>query len=324
MADLATISKREKLLAVNTRENTKDLVKYLAAGKERVAYQVEKAARNKRFATSRRIRDGLYLQLSREYDRIQNDLDGWTKTSIRRTSKDWHGLAGADLIATTEDARVAAFTEFSRKHIDDYFARIHPFNADKLAAKNVHLNPQLTRMLESDVRQLRGVVVDVMRQGEVEGLTVADRAKLMQTRTGAASGALNSWAFIDAANRRWKAGNYFAMLSRTVTANVARDSYHDALADEGRDLVQIIGGVSIRSHPACATWAGRVVSLTGATDGFPMLDEYIADGGFHPNCVHVTRYISEDFAPHKKIVDAQRGLAAPQQKHDNLKMKKAA
>jgi len=118
-----------------------------------------------------------------------------------------------------------------------------------------------------------------------------------------------SWQFIDRSGRKWKKNNYFDMLNRTVTANVARDTYHDALADENRDLVQIIGGTSADSNEACIKFDGKIVSMTGATSGFPTLGEYISEGGFHPNCVHSTAYISKTFGPHQKLIEEQTGEA---------------
>ena len=41
-------------------------------------------------------------------------------------------------------------------------------------------------------------------------------------------------------------------------------------------------------------WEGRIVSLTGATDGFPTMEEAKADGLFHPNCTHRIEYLDED------------------------------
>ena len=281
-------TKRNLLLARHTADNQRDMVRVLAKGRERVEARILKAAREKRFATSRRIRDGIYKDISQEYMRLQGDLDQWSTRTINRTMRPWFDLAQADLAATAADKAAASFTAFSAKHVEEYFERIHPFNAKRLAAVNVHLNPQLTRMLDTDVRALRSAVVDTFRESMVEGLTAPERWKRLSSRVAEYADSPTSWKFIDKSGRRWKKGNYFDMLNRTVSANVARDTYHDALADEGHDLVELIGGLSSNSHDACIKWEGTVFSMTGATKGYPTLDQYVAEGGFHPNCVHVT------------------------------------
>ena len=34
----------------------------------------------------------------------------------------------------------------------------------------------------------------------------------------------------------------------------------------------------------CKRWSGKIISLTGATKGYPTQDEAVADGLFHPRC----------------------------------------
>jgi hypothetical protein len=297
---------RNQLLQNQIDENRVGMLKALKDGRRRVEMRIIEAARNERFATVRRIRDGIYKDISEEYKRLQGDLDEWSQDSILRTSKVYHGLAAADLLATDEDRLASSFAKFSAKHNEEYFAKIHPFNAEKLAAVNVHLNPQLVRMAETDVRALRTATVDALREAHIAGMTPQERAKLLRGKVMDYADNPASWKFIDRSGKRWKKNNYFDMLNRTVTANVARDTYHDALADEQRDLVVLLGGTSAESHPACEKFNGKVLSLTGQTPGFPTLDEYIGEGGFHPNCVHSTAYISPDFGPHKKMIEEQK------------------
>ena len=298
---------RNQLLQNQIDENRVGMLKALKDGRRRVEMRIIEAARNERFATVRRIRDGIYKDIGEEYKRLQGDLDEWSKDSILRTSKVYHGLAAADLLATDDDRLASSFAKFSAKHNEEYFAKIHPFNAEKLAAVNVHLNPQLVRMAETDVRALRTATVDALREAHIAGMTPQERAKLLRGKVMDYADNPASWKFIDRSGKRWKKNNYFDMLNRTVTANVARDTYHDALVDEQRDLVVLLGGTSAESHPACEKFNGKVLSLTGQTPGFPTLDEYIGEGGFHPNCVHSTAYVSKDFGPHRKLIEEQGG-----------------
>jgi len=300
---------RNQLLENQIARNRENMIETLRKARRRVEMRMIEAARNERFATVRRIRDGIYKDIGEEYKRLQGDLDEWTQDSILRTSKVYHGIAAADLLATDEDKLASSFTKFSAKHNEQYFAKVHPFNAEKLAAVNVHLNPQLVRMAETDVRALRTATVDALREAHIAGMTPQERYRLLRGKVMDLAENPKSWQFIDRSGRKWKKNNYFDMLNRTVTANVARDTYHDALADEQRDLVQIIGGTSADSNEACVKFDGKIVSMTGATSGFPTLDEYISEGGFHPNCVHSTAYISKTYGPHQKLIEEQTGEA---------------
>ena len=268
------------------------------------------------------MRERFYVDLSDEYGDFQKKLDDWSNRSVKRTSKDFYKLAGEDL-AILDGVKVNSFATFSVKHLEEYFERIHPFNADKLAAANVHLNPQVGKMLDSDVRALRAAVVDVFREASVSAMTADERYRALRDRMLTIGEKPKSWAFIDKSGRKWKPNNYFEMLNRTISANVARDTYDDALVSEGRDLVQIIGGISANSNPACVAWVGRVVSISGTSKDYPPLDDYISEGGFHPNCVHTTRYMSDEFPPQEKILEAQKDKPAPDVNNPKPKAKQA-
>jgi len=309
MATPATDKARSKLLARQINLNREPLIDELLKARSRIEAKMLQAARNKKFSTSKSVRNGLYLDISDEYNTLQNNLDKWSANNIKRTSRTFHALAAKDVALAGKDA--ASFTIFSKQHLESYFERIHPFNATQLAAVNVQRNPQLGKMLDSDVRQLQTAVVDVFREARVTNMHPDARRKMLQATVMDIADNPKSWQFIDASGRTWKPNNYFAMLNRTVSASVARSTYIDAVTDEGFDLGRIIGGEMATSHPACAEWTGRVVSITGATRGYPKLDDYVAEGGFHPNCVHQVVALDPDFKPHAELIEEQKDLPAP-------------
>lgn len=89
-------------------------------------------------------------------------------------------------------------------------------------------------------------------------------------------------AFTDSAGRRWGLERYAEMVARTTTREAQTQGRINRLLENGLDLVT----VSKHEHPAdvCDEWEGRTFSLTGKTEGYPVLDRYPP---FHPNCVHV-------------------------------------
>ena len=314
-----TVAQRNAKLLRQTTHNRVALVDALLKSRTHIENAMLRAAKDKRFATVRRIREGVYKDIQAEYVSMQGDLDKWNNAAVKGTAKMYHGLAAADLLLTDKDKSVIGFTKFSRKHMDDYFERISPFNASKLAAVNVGLNPQLNRMAQTDIRALQNAVVDAFRESKVAGLTSVERWNMIQGNILKYADNPESWKFIDKAGRKWRRGNYFNMVNRTVSARVASDAYNDTLTDEGRDLVQIQGGLSSNSRDACVKWVGRIVSLTGATSGYPTLQEYIDDGGFGPNCVHYTVYMSDQFEASRKVIEEQKGRPSPAVTHPRTK-----
>ena len=170
-----TIKAREKLLLRQTASNRVAMVDTLLKSRTRIENEILRAAKNKKFATVRRIRYGVYANIQAEYVRLQGDLDKWTKGSILNTSKVYHDLANEDMKLTDLDKRVIGFNKFSEKHLEEYFDRISPFSARGMAGVNAHLNPQLTRMANKDIRALQNAVVDAFREAQVGGLTSAER-----------------------------------------------------------------------------------------------------------------------------------------------------
>lgn len=100
-------------------------------------------------------------------------------------------------------------------------------------------------------------------------------------------------AFVDRAGKKWNLKAYASMLSRTELMNVHNEAKKTEFLEHGEDLV------IVSEHPQscekCAPWQNRVLSLTGATKGYPTLDEAKEAGLFHPNCRHAyTLWIPDD------------------------------
>lgn len=91
--------------------------------------------------------------------------------------------------------------------------------------------------------------------------------------------------FTDSLGREWDLSRYAEMVARTTSMEAYTTGSVNKYKEEGVDLVRVLGrepeeGVS--SEAAFEYW-DKVISLTGATEGFPTLAEAEADGLMHPN-----------------------------------------
>lgn len=143
------------------------------------------------------------------------------------------------------------------------------------------------RLADTDLRILRATD-DVFRQ--VIARVTAQGLAGTYTRRQAAQAALDLFSgrgitgFVDAGGRQWSLPSYAEMACRTAANNAARVGALERMRAAGHDLA-LIGGSSSGCE-LCSEWEGEVVSVDGATPGYPTLDEAESAGLFHPNCTH--------------------------------------
>lgn len=111
---------------------------------------------------------------------------------------------------------------------------------------------------------------------------------------------------VDKRGAKWELDRYAAMLARTKLMEARNTGVANKMLENGYDLVEITGGNS--THSACAKWEYKIVSLTGATDGYPSLADAKADGIFHPNCQHHYNIVHSDLAAMTKAYNPNTGL----------------
>lgn len=90
--------------------------------------------------------------------------------------------------------------------------------------------------------------------------------------------------FTNKSGASYNSRTYFEMLGRTVITQFGNEVYEDAMIESGHDLARI------SSHGAvdrCKKWEGKIISLTGATPGYPTLEDSRLSGDiWHPRCKH--------------------------------------
>jgi len=108
--------------------------------------------------------------------------------------------------------------------------------------------------------------------------------------------------FKDTADRQWNMRTYAEMVARTTTMECQLEGTKNRFLEHGYDLVV----VSSHYNPCdkCKPWEGKVLSLTGKTEGYPTLEEAKAAKLFHPNCRH-TFSLYVDLDKEIKILEAE-------------------
>jgi hypothetical protein len=90
--------------------------------------------------------------------------------------------------------------------------------------------------------------------------------------------------FKDRSGRMWNMRTYTEMVARTTTMQAHLEGTANRLVEQGHDLVKV--STHRGACPLCVPWQGKILSITGKTEGYPTLEEAKAAGLFHPNCRH--------------------------------------
>lgn len=99
--------------------------------------------------------------------------------------------------------------------------------------------------------------------------------------------------FIDKAGHTWKVDTYVDVVAQSSVMKAYNAGVKSEMQAQGLDLARLSDEIDVNTCDACARWAGRILSITGATPGFPTVDEAEADGVFHCHCVHTLQPLTE-------------------------------
>jgi hypothetical protein len=90
--------------------------------------------------------------------------------------------------------------------------------------------------------------------------------------------------FKDRSGKMWNMRAYTEMVARTTTMEAHLQGTANRLVEQGHDLVKV--STQRGACELCQPWQGKILSITGKTEGYPTLEEAKAAGLFHPNCRH--------------------------------------
>jgi hypothetical protein len=88
--------------------------------------------------------------------------------------------------------------------------------------------------------------------------------------------------FKDRSGKMWNMRTYTEMVARTTTAEAHLQGTANRLVEQGHDLMKV--STHRGACELCQPWQGKILSITGKTEGYPTLEEAKAAGLFHPNC----------------------------------------
>lgn len=127
----------------------------------------------------------------------------------------------------------------------------------------------------------RQLQLDSILTGTVAGYETINTTIRQMEKTGEAQGLV---AFVDRSGKQWNMSTYVEMLARTTVMKIHNEAVKNEFVAHGEDLVII--SYHLPTCEMCKPWNGRIVSLTGATKGYPTMTDAEAEGLFHPNCRH--------------------------------------
>ena len=90
--------------------------------------------------------------------------------------------------------------------------------------------------------------------------------------------------FKDRSGRMWNMRTYCEMHARTVCMEAHLQGTANRLVEQGHDLIKV--STHRGACPLCEPWQGKILSITGKTEGYPTLEDAKAAKLFHPRCRH--------------------------------------
>lgn len=239
------------------------------------------------------LRDKLILEAQRRIDRLRRRLDRIIDAQMEYASERAYKGAGRML--------GDSITRYSKERMEAVLDALRARGGAGMAATFTD------SMSKNIVTALRNATVSAYREQAVEGLTQRELMNVIKEKWMAATKDADNFKFVDRSGRVWKTETYLMTNVRTNSMAMYNDMLVDTITQSlGSDLVRISDdGGTEDSCDACKKWAGRIVSVTGATKGFPTLDEAKADGMFHPNCIHTIEPVDEELDADE--IKAQRG-----------------
>jgi hypothetical protein len=230
-------------------------------------------------------------RINLELEALGVDVDAWVREEIPQYYLDGANTAIQDLRA--QGADVSARTNFA------------VINKEAIAALTDEVALNFAQAIRGVGRSANNLLSDVLKQQLnyiiAEGKLTGDTRKMISNNLKQKLQDNGLTALTDRSGRQWTLDNYTRMLARTKAVEARNQGLTNRMLGYGYDLVQVTNHRS--EHPACAFWEGKILSLTGKTEGYPTLQQAIEAGLFHPNCQHAINVFHPELAAITKAYD---------------------
>lgn len=251
----------------------------VVALRKELAYQVER----RNIAKSADARDAIMVEIDKALLRLKKRLDRIMDAQASVASRTGYKAAASELDGLS-------VVRYSKDRATAICEAVAARNGEGMAAT---FTTAISKQIKS---ALRAATVQAFNEQAVAGMSQRELAQCIKSKWLASVKDADNLRFVDKGGRVWNTDNYLMMNVRTNSMAIYNDTLVDTITQTtGSDLVRISDdGGTADSCDACSKWAGRIVSVTGQTKGYPTLDEAKADGLFHPNCIHTIEYVDED------------------------------
>ena len=226
-------------------------------------------------------------------------LSEWSHGRYTQQLKEIRGvLAELDAVALRwAQLHIPGLYEAGARVVDSYLPVLRDFSFTRLHAEAVELlQANLTERLASATQVVGRQVADVYRQAGLDaiqqGLVQGETPREVSKRIVGDLRRRGIEAFVDKRGKVWNLRTYADMVAQTTAMEAELQGTVNRTLEAGMDLAKV--SEHIEECDLCRPWEGRILSLTGATKGYPTLAEAKQAGLFHPRCLHaLTPYAPE-------------------------------
>ncbi|MEX0651885.1 MAG: phage minor capsid protein [Candidatus Paceibacterota bacterium] len=213
-----------------------------------------------------------------QVDQVLDELETQTELIVNEELRKHYTDGSFKVVSAFQSAGIpiaASLSQFDEEAIKAMFAETFTHFGQGLQAANRDVARIMSIARRERIRTL-------IAQGTITGNTRREISKQIKAELSNGITALR-----DRGGRKWSLDDYSEMLARTKMREATNEGVKNKMRQEGADLVQVSNHNS--DHDACAAWEGKVLSISGETEGYPTVEEAEAAGLMHPNCEH--RYL---------------------------------
>jgi Phage minor capsid protein 2. len=226
-----------------------------------------------------------------QIDNILEDLAKVASSEIEKDIPKYYQQGANEAVAQLKNANapIDIKTGFNQIHKQAIFALVDDTSTafgESLSGVSRTANALLGRAVREGITQkiAKGAIAgDALREvkQQIKGVLAEDGLT----------------ALVDRGGKKWDLDRYAEMLFRTKMVEARNRGLANRMVENGYDLVQV------SAHGAtdvCGDWEGKILSLTGDTDGYDTVADAEADGLFHPNCKHAINALIPSLARETK------------------------